>query len=160
MIANVTFAARPARLLAGWTIHPVQRDGHPGGCRQAASAPFRAQRPTGSGNPPPRSGTAIRPAARQSLAIRGLNGPASRPVNPACSARQPSPAIVWNKTITNPLAKVFDPSGVALRHMPEACETFEWARGKIPFEPQEEMDALSDAISAAAAACIQKNTSP
>jgi hypothetical protein len=141
MIANATFMLQTARLLAGWTIHPVQRDGHPGGCRKAASATIRAQRHSDSGNPSPVLGTAIRPAARQSLAIRGLNGPASRPVNPVCSARQPSPAIVWNETITNPLAKVFDPPGVALRHLPEASETFEWARGKIPFDPQEEMNA-------------------
>ena len=141
MIANATTTLRPARLLAGWTIHPGQRAGQPGGCRQPASALIRAQRPSGSGNPSPVPGTAIRPATRPMLAMPDLNGPGGRPVNPACPARQPSPVIVRNETITNPLAKVFDPAGVALRHLPEASETFEWARGKIPFDPLKEMNA-------------------
>jgi hypothetical protein len=135
MIANATTTLRPARLLAGWTIHPRQRAGHPGGCRQPASAPIRAQRPSGSGNPSPVPGTAIRPAARPMLTMPDLNGPGGRPVNPACPARQSSPVIVRNETITNPLAKVFSPPGGALRHLPEASETFAWAREQIPSIP-------------------------
>ena len=156
MTVIVTYAPRTARPLAGWTIHPSQRDGQPGVSLQAATRFAAAQRPAGSGNPSPRSGTAIRPAARQSLATPGLNGTGRRPVNPARSARQPSPIMVKDFTITNPLAKVLalrvSPCATCRRQAKPLC-----GRGEeIPFEPREEMIASSDAIPAAKAAKHQE----
>jgi hypothetical protein len=152
----VTSTPRTVRLLAGWTIHPSQRDGQRGVSRQAATRFAAAQRPPGSGNPSPRSGMAIHPVARQSLATPHLNGTGCRPVNPARSARQPSPLMVKDFTITNPLAKVsalrVSPCATCRRQAKPLC-----GRGEeIPFEPREEMIASPDAISAASAAKHQE----